>query len=202
MKNKKFIKHTGIVVPINFSNIDTDIIIPKQFLQEITRNGFGKYLFYDWRYIDGKEKKINLDFNLNKKEFLHASILLTSDNFGCGSSREHALWALKDYGFKVIIASSFADIFYSNSINNQILPIVLNKKIINNLFDIVFKNPGIAFEINLKKLKITIYDNINLSLSFKMNNCDYERILYGLDNISITLNMQKEIIKWEEKNKL
>ena len=116
----KFIEHTGVVVPLNFSNIDTDIIIPKQFLKCVNKRGLGKFLFYDWRFIDGNELLINKNFILNKKIYKNASILLTGENFGCGSSREHAVWSLLDYGFKVIIAPSFSDIFYNNSFNNKL----------------------------------------------------------------------------------
>lgn len=200
MMKKKFIEHTGIVAPLNISNIDTDVIIPKQFLQRIKRNGFGKYLFYDWRYLDNQGKKLNSKFILNNNIFEKSSILLTRSNFGCGSSREHALWALTDYGFKVIIASSFADIFYNNAINNQLLPIVFDKKTIEKLFNLVLNNPGIKFNINLKKLIVRILNNDNLFFCFKMNNFDYKRILNGVDNISITLNLDKKIKNWEKNN--
>lgn len=195
--NKKFIKHKGIVAPINISNIDTDTIIPKQFLQKIERTGFGKYLFYDWRYIDNKINKLNTKFILNNSIFKKSSILLTRENFGCGSSREHALWALTDYGIKTIIAPSFADIFYINAINNTLLPITLNNQDIDELFKIVFENPGIKFLINLKKLNIQVFDN--LFYNFSIRNYDRDRILNGLDNINITLKYKKEIEKWENK---
>src|SRR5699024_3357934 len=119
-------KHQGIVYPLNRSNIDTDQIIPKQFLKRIERSGFGQFLFYHWRFDDNGSK--HSDFSLNEKRYKDASILLTGENFGCGSSREHAPWALLDYGFKVIIAASFADIFYNNALKNGILPIQLNQR--------------------------------------------------------------------------
>lgn len=123
---EKFIKHTGLVVPLDAANVDTDAIIPKQFLQKVTRTGFGAHLFNDWRFLDEKGQQPNPDFVLNFPQYQGASILLARENFGCGSSREHAPWALTDYGFKVVIAPSFADIFYGNSFNNQLLPVKLS----------------------------------------------------------------------------
>lgn len=198
MNNKKFIEHTGIVAPINVSNIDTDIIIPKQFLQRIKRTGFGKYLFYNWRYMINQDNTPNFDFILNKNTFKNTSILLTRENFGCGSSREHALWSLTDYGIKVIISSSFADIFYNNAINNQLLPIILNKKEIEELFVIVLDNPGIKLHISLQELQVKVFDN--LSYKFNMNNSDRNRMLHGIDNIKMTLKLFKEIEAWEKKH--
>lgn len=198
MNNKKFIEHTGIVAPINVSNIDTDIIIPKQFLQRIKRTGFGKYLFYNWRYMINQDNIPNFDFILNKNTFKNTSILLTRENFGCGSSREHALWSLTDYGIKVIISSSFADIFYNNAINNQLLPIILNKKEIEELFVIVLDNPGIKLHISLQELQVKVFDN--LSYKFNMNNSDRNRMLHGIDNIKMTLKLFKEIETWEKKH--
>lgn len=198
MNNKKFIEHIGIVAPINVSNIDTDIIIPKQFLQRIKRTGFGKYLFYNWRYMINQNNTPNFDFILNKNTFKNTSILLTRENFGCGSSREHALWSLTDYGIKVIISSSFADIFYNNAINNQLLPIILNKKEIEELFVIVLDNPGIKLHISLQELQVKVFDN--LSYKFNMNNSDRNRMLHGIDNIKMTLKLFKEIEAWERKH--
>ena len=123
---EKFIKHTGLVVPLDAANVDTDAIIPKQFLQKVTRTGFGAHLFNDWRFLDEKGQQPNPNFVLNFPQYQGASILLARENFGCGSSREHAPWALTDYGFKVVIAPSFADIFYGNSFNNQLLPVKLS----------------------------------------------------------------------------
>ena len=123
---EKFTQHTGLVVPLDAANVDTDAIIPKQFLQKVTRTGFGAHLFNDWRFLDDKGQQPNPEFVLNFPEYQGASILLARENFGCGSSREHAPWALTDYGFKVVIAPSFADIFYGNSFNNQLLPVTLS----------------------------------------------------------------------------
>ncbi|MGL5585562.1 MAG: 3-isopropylmalate dehydratase small subunit, partial [Plesiomonas sp.] len=129
-----FTQHTGIVAPLDAANIDTDAIIPKQFLQKVTRTGFGQHLFHDWRFLDDAGTQENPAFILNQPEYRRASVLLTRENFGCGSSREHAPWALADYGFKVIIAPSFADIFYGNAINNQLLPVRLAAADIDALF--------------------------------------------------------------------
>ena len=134
---EKFIKHTGLVVPLDAANVDTDAIIPKQFLQKVTRTGFGAHLFNDWRFLDEKGQQPNPDFVLNFPQYQGASILLARENFGCGSSREHAPWALTDYGFKVVIAPSFADIFYGNSFNNQLLPVKLSDAEVDELFALV-----------------------------------------------------------------
>lgn len=192
---EKFIKHMGIVTPLNISNIDTDIIIPKQFLKKTNKIGFGKYLFYDWRYINNNIKNINKKFILNKKKYLNSSILLTKDNFGCGSSREHAVWALKDYGYKIIISSSFSDIFYNNSLNNFLLPIILKKKIIDLLF----------FYFKIKNNKICFVDLINNSIIIK-NKIFYFKIkkfykiclIKGLDSIDMTMKYINYIIKYEK----
>ena len=134
---EKFIKHTGLVVPLDAANVDTDAIIPKQFLQKVTRTGFGAHLFNDWRFLDEKGQQPNPDFVLNFPQYQGASILLARENFGCGSSREHAPWALTDYGFKVVIAPSFADIFYGNSFNNQLLPVTLSDEQVDEMFALV-----------------------------------------------------------------
>ena len=131
---EKFTQHHGLVVPLDAANVDTDQIIPKQFLQKTTRTGFGQHLFHDWRYLDAAGNENNPEFILNQAQYQGASILLTRENFGCGSSREHAPWALQEFGFKVIIGSSFADIFYANCINIGILPITLPETVIEKLF--------------------------------------------------------------------
>lgn len=145
---EKFTQHTGLVVPLDAANVDTDAIIPKQFLQKVTRTGFGAHLFNDWRFLDDKGQQPNPEFVLNFPEYKGASILLARENFGCGSSREHAPWALTDYGFKVVIAPSFADIFYGNSFNNQLLPVTLSDEQVDELFKLVQANPGITFEVD------------------------------------------------------
>lgn len=192
--NKKF-KYNGIIAPLNISNIDTDVIIPKQFLQKNNKKGFGKYLFNDWRYLDNRSKIINPNFVLNKKEFKKSKILLTKDNFGCGSSREHAPWALLDFGFHTIISSSYADIFYNNAINNKLLLIILNKKIIDKLFFIIKKFPGIFCYIDLFYKKITIK---NESFNFKLSDDIINFIINDLDPIDITKKYSKEINIFEK----
>lgn len=195
----KFIEHTGIVAPININNIDTDVIIPKQFLQKIHRKGFGKYLFYDWKYFMGNMKIKNTNFILNNPIFNKSTILLTGPNFGCGSSREHALWALTDYGFKAIISSSFADIFYKNAINNRLLPIILKEKEITDLFNFILKDKcAKKIYINLKKKFINII-NQKKRYNFEINNFDLKCIMYGIDHISTTLSLNKKIKSWEDK---
>ncbi|QJC33549.1 3-isopropylmalate dehydratase small subunit [Enterobacteriaceae endosymbiont of Donacia provostii] len=193
---KKNFYYNGIIVPLDISNIDTDVIIPKQFLQKNNKKGFGKNLFYNWRYLNGKNNIINPNFILNKKEFQNAKILLTKENFGCGSSREHAPWALLDYGFHTIISSSYADIFYNNAINNKLLLITLEKNIIEKLFSIVKKFPGIFCYINLINKKITLN---NQSFTFKMKKDIINFITNKLDQIDLTMKYSKEINIFEKK---
>ncbi|WAI12078.1 MAG: 3-isopropylmalate dehydratase small subunit (plasmid) [Buchnera aphidicola (Macrosiphum albifrons)] len=190
----KFTGHTGVVVPLDISNIDTDIIIPKQFLKRVNKIGFGKFLFHDWRFLDTNQLIKNKQFILNKKIYKDASILLTRGNFGCGSSREHAVWSLLDYGFKAIIAPSFADIFYSNSFNNKLLLITLDESEITVLFDIVKSNPGVNFDINLVDKTISVNGMVFL---FKMD--DFQRfcLLNNLDNIDLTMKHLLDIQIYE-----
>ncbi|MFV8766825.1 3-isopropylmalate dehydratase small subunit, partial [Yersinia enterocolitica] len=145
-----FAQHRGLVAPLDAANVDTDAIIPKQFLQKVTRTGFGQHLFNDWRFLDDAGKVPNSEFVLNQPRYQGATILLTRENFGCGSSREHAPWALTDFGFKVVIAPSFADIFYGNSFNNQLLPVTLSEGDIDTLFQLVKENEGIEFIVDLE----------------------------------------------------
>lgn len=159
---EKFIKHTGPVVPLDAANVDTDAIIPKQFLQKVTRTGFGAHLFNDWRFLDEKGQQPNPDFVLNFPQYQGASILLARENFGCGSSREHAPRALTDYGFKVVIAPSFADIFYGNSFNNQLLPVKLSDAEVDELFALVKANPGIHFDVDLEAQEVKAGENLSL----------------------------------------
>ncbi|PPI86639.1 3-isopropylmalate dehydratase small subunit [Candidatus Pantoea edessiphila] len=194
---KKLIQHTGIVAPLDIANVDTDAIIPKQFLHRISRIGFGKNLFHYWRYKDMSGKIPNLYFVLNKPEFKFASILLTRENFGCGSSREHAVWALVDFGFRIIIAPSFADIFYKNSINNQLLPIILKDKEIDEMFYLVNNNSGIMFSIDIKKSNIFTENNI---YSFHIDKYHRECIVNGIDNIRLTLQYEPLISQYEKNN--
>lgn len=192
----KFIYHTGIVLPLDIANVDTDNIIPKQFLQATTRSNFGKYLFFNWRFIKNK-KTLNPNFILNHISYKNSSILLSRKNFGCGSSREHAVWALIDYGFKVIIAPSFADIFYKNSFINQLLLITLTESEINSLFqETNIHKKAMLFTINL--IKQIIYTK-NTHYSFKINNFYKNYMIYDLDPISVTLN-NEDIIQTYETN--
>ncbi|WP_343188404.1 3-isopropylmalate dehydratase small subunit (plasmid) [Buchnera aphidicola (Ceratoglyphina bambusae)] len=195
---KKFIKHFGKVVPLDMSNIDTDVIIPKQFLKKITKNGFGKYLFFNWRYINNNIKDLNYKFILNNKIYKNSSILLTRKNFGCGSSREHAVWAIKDFGFKVIISASFSDIFYNNCFNNGILLITLNENKINEIFKIIYNNKkSIYFQVNIVKKYILIF---NKKYFFKINPFYQFCLINGLDRIDYTMKYKDKIKEYENKN--
>ncbi|QJC30678.1 3-isopropylmalate dehydratase small subunit [Enterobacteriaceae endosymbiont of Macroplea appendiculata] len=194
MKNIQ-LKYIGVIAPLDISNIDTDAIIPKQFLQKNVKYGFGKYLFYYWRYIN--KNQVNPEFILNQQKFKNANILLTRDNFGCGSSREHALWALIDYGIKVIISSSYADIFYNNAINNKLLLITLSKKDINKLFLIIKEQPGITCVINMQDKIIII---ANKYFSFHIDKYILQFILNDVDQIDITMKYYKKINIFELKH--
>ncbi|CUR53370.1 3-isopropylmalate dehydratase small subunit (plasmid) [Buchnera aphidicola (Tuberolachnus salignus)] len=195
---KKMIKHIGIIAPFDASNIDTDIIIPKQFLQKITKIGFGKHLFHNWRFLDKLGKIKNKNFILNQKKYKNASILMTRKNFGCGSSREHAVWALLEYGFKVIIAISFSDIFFNNSLNNGLLLIKLSEIEINNLFHIINLDPSMVCTIDLIQQKIFLN---NCIIKFSIDITQKKSIMYGLDMIDNTLKYEKEIKNFEILNK-
>ncbi|BGI51632.1 MAG: 3-isopropylmalate dehydratase small subunit (plasmid) [Buchnera aphidicola (Ceratovacuna japonica)] len=194
---KKFTTHTGSIIPLNISNVDTDVIIPKQFLKKITKSGFGKYLFFNWRYINNDINNINKKFILNRKIYKNSSILITRENFGCGSSREHAVWALKDFGFKVIISSSFSDIFYNNSFNNGILLIVLPIYIINKIFSIIKIKKIVLAKINLIKKYIFVE---NEKYFFKINSFYHFCIVNGLDRIDYTMKYKDKIEEYERKN--
>ncbi len=192
---KAFIKHTGLVVPFDRSDIDTDQLIPKQFLKRIERSGFGKYLFYDWRYLD--DGSDNPDFILNQPEYKEATILLARHNFGCGSSREHAPWAIDDYGFRAVLASSFADIFYNNSFKNGYLPVKLTEQQIEDLFQREQKYHPYSITIDLEKKLIT--DDHGLKLPFELDDFRRSCLLNGLDDIGLTLQHEKEIAEYERK---
>ena len=184
----------GKTVPLDRVNIDTDQIIPKQFFQRIERTGFGKFLFIDWRFND--DGSLNQEFILNKEIYKSSSILLTGENFGSGSSREHAAWALHDYGFRCILAPSFADIFFNNCFQNGLLPIVLPKEKINNLFEESKNNNGLELNIDLESQ--TIF-NINLEINIAFDIDPYRKycILNGLDNIGLTLQHVDKIELYE-----
>ena len=199
-----FTQHTGIVAPLDRPNVDTDAIIPKQFLKSIKRSGFGPNAFDDWRYLDegGPEidnagRKVNPDFILNQSPFDKATILLARENFGCGSSREHAVWALDDFGFRVVIATSFADIFFNNSFKNGLLPIVLDAAVVDELFNRVFTNHGLELSIDLEAQTVSCEGEI--IASFEIDEFRKHCMLNGLDDIALTLQHADEIKAYEEK---
>ena len=193
-----FIKHTGLAAPLDRVNIDTDAIIPKQFLRKIERTGFGKHLFHEWRYLDYEGTKENPDFILNKAPYRQSTVLLTRDNFGCGSSREHAPWALGDYGFRVIVAPSFADIFYNNCVKNGILLTPLKSDEVDELFKFVGNHPGAEITADLPNQ--TVQAN-GKTYKFEINPFSKECLLKGLDSIGWTMQFDKKIGKYEEKIK-
>ncbi len=196
---KPFINHTGIAAPLDRVNVDTDAIIPKQFLRKIERTGFGKHLFHEWRFTDYDGTKENPDFVLNKQEYRNASILLARDNFGCGSSREHAPWALEDYGFRVIAAPSFADIFYNNCIKNGILLIRLKTEEVDELFSEAVESPGIRFTADLERQ--TLSTPSGKKYSFDIRDFSKYCLLNGLDQIGWTLQFEKDITGYEKRIK-
>jgi 3-isopropylmalate/(R)-2-methylmalate dehydratase small subunit len=203
---EKFTTLTGIVAPLDRANVDTDAIIPKQFLKSIKRTGFGPNLFDEWRYLDhgepgmdNSQRPINPDFVLNRDRYKGASILLARENFGCGSSREHAPWALLDYGFRVIIAPSFADIFYNNCFKNGILPIVLEGPIVDQLFKETEANVDYQLKVDLLKQTITKPDGEEIT--FDIDQFRKHRLLKGLDDIGLTLEHADEIREYEAQRK-
>jgi len=194
-----FTKLTGVVAPLDRANVDTDQIIPKQFLKAITREGFGRFLFYDSRYLDGE--KPNPDFVLNQPRYQGASILLARTNFGCGSSREHAPWAVLDYGFRAIIAPSYADIFYNNCFKNGILPITLPEAQVDELFRRTEADPGYRLIVDLETQTIKEADPVadgGLEISFEVDSFRRECLLNGWDDIGLTLRHDDEIAAFEK----
>lgn len=193
---KPFENFKGIVAPLDKMNVDTDQIIPKQFLKRIERTGFGEFLFYDWRYLD--DGKPNPDFILNKEGYKNSQILLAKDNFGSGSSREHAPWSLEDYGFKVIIAPSFADIFYNNCFKNGMLPIILPSDLVDYLFKQATTQNGYMLDINLDDQ--IIKDDSGWSTTFDIDPFKKKTLLEGLDDIALTLQLQDHISSFEQSH--
>ena len=191
-----FKQHKGIAVPLDSANVDTDAIIPKQFLQKVNRIGFGKHLFHDWRFLDDAGQQPNPEFVLNQPQFAGASILLARENFGCGSSREHAPWALADYGFKTMIAPSFADIFYGNAINNGMVPVRLKEEEVEALFQLVAAQPGIEIDVDLEANQVRAGE---LSFSFEIDEFRRYCLLNGLDAIGLTLQHEAAISAFEAK---
>ncbi|MGM0563415.1 MAG: 3-isopropylmalate dehydratase small subunit [Pseudomonadota bacterium] len=203
---KAFTQLNGVVVPLDRSNVDTDAIIPKQYLKSIKRTGFGPNLFDDWRYLepgepgqDHSQRKKNPDFVLNQSRYEGAEILLGRKNFGCGSSREHAVWAFMDYGIRAIIAPSFADIFYNNSFNNGLLPIVLDEASIDELFAEVEAEPGYRLNIDLEAKTITTPSG--REIAFDVDEYRRYRLLNGLDDIGLTLQHADAIRDYEAERK-
>lgn len=192
-----FTTFTGRVAPLDADNVDTDAIIPKQFLKRTERTGYGQFLFYDWRFEDGQERK---DFVLNQERYKSASVLLTQKNFGCGSSREHAPWALADYGFHVIIASSFADIFYNNCFKNSILPIQLSPQQIDDLFQREKGNTGYQISVDLESQRVT--DSKGFSETFEITPYRKRLLMRGLDEIGSTLEHETVIQSFEESHRI
>lgn len=192
-----FTCHTGLAVMIDSANIDTDQIIPKQFLSKVTRDGFGVHLFHDWRYLDDAGYVPNPDFTLNKPRYSGASILLAQENFGCGSSREHAPWALADFGLRAIIAPSFADIFYGNSINNGLLPVKLSASEVRQLMDEVASEEGAQITVDLTTCKVT--SPSGAEFSFTLAESARHKLLNGLDAIGLTLSHGTQISEYESQ---
>lgn len=192
-----FIKHEGLVVPMDRSDVDTDQLVPKQFLKRVERSGFGKFLFFDWRYLNDEYEE-NPEFELNRPEFRDATILLARRNFGCGSSREHAPWAVADYGFRVVLASSFADIFYNNSFKNGYLPVRLTEEQIEELFQREAKFRPYKLTVDLENCVIT--DEHGLEMTFEIDAFRRENLLNGWDDIGLTLRYEEEIAAYEKAN--
>ncbi len=194
---KKYEKHTSVAALMNRSNVDTDQIIAKQFLKKVERTGFGQHLFHDWRYLD--DGAANPEFELNNPNFAGARILVTGDNFGCGSSREHAPWAIEDYGFNTIVSTSYADIFYNNCFKNGILPIVVNEATLKAMMAEISAAEGVEFTVDLEHQSLTTPGGIEVKFDidgFRKNN-----LLNGLDDIGLTLQQTDRIAEYESGHK-
>ena len=201
---EKFEKFTGIVAAIDRPNIDTDAIIPKQYLKSIKRSGFGVNLFDDWRYLDpgepgqsNTERRLNPEFVLNREPYNQAQILLARENFACGSSREHAVWALMDFGIKVVIAPSFADIFYNNSFKNGLLPIALGDDLVDQLFAEMESAPNYRLSIDLEQQLVTTAEGVEMR--FEVDDFRKSCLLQGLDDIGLTMQYAAEIEAFEQQ---
>lgn len=201
---QKFVKETGLVAPLDRSNVDTDQIIPKQYLKSIKRTGFGINLFDDWRYLDPGEpgmdhlaRRLNPDFVLNNKKFAGATILLVRDNFGCGSSREHAPWAILEYGFKAVIAPSFADIFFNNSFKNGLLPVVLTEGEVDTLFGLATAEMPVEISVDLETQQVSGPNGFNAS--FDIDTFRRTCLLEGLDEIGLSLKETDAIRAYETR---
>jgi len=203
---EKFVTLTGLVAPLDRANVDTDAIIPKQYLKSIKRTGFGPTLFDDWRYLepgepgmDHSQRRVNPDFVLNQARYQGAQILLARDNFGCGSSREHAPWALVDYGFRAIIAPSYADIFFNNSFKNGLLPIVLERDAVDQLFKECVATPGYQLTVDLTAQTVTTPEDT--VFKFEIDAFRRHCLLNGLDDIGLTLQHVQDIRVYEERRR-
>lgn len=203
---RAFTRHQGLAAPLDRSNVDTDMIIPKQFLKSIKRTGFGPNLFDELRYLDegqpgrdNSNRPLNPDFVLNQPRYQGASVLLARSNFGCGSSREHAPWALEDFGFRAIIAPSFADIFYNNSFKNGLLPLVLDEETVDLLFQRVEANPGYQLTVDLEKQVVETPEGDQFA--FEVDNFRRHCLLNGLDDIGVTLEDADSISAFEAQRR-
>lgn len=197
---ESFKSHRGIIATLNRANVDTDQIIPKQFLKSIFRTGYGENLFFDWRYLPDKaEATENPEFDLNKPRFRKASILVTRNNFGCGSSREHAVWAVKQYGFRAVIAPrlgdipAFADIFHNNSVKNGLLNIELNEAEVEDIFQMVERFEGLEATVNLEEQRVTLHLPEEISFHFEIDPVVKDHLIKGLDDIGQTLTHEQAI---------
>ncbi len=191
---QSFIKHEGLVAPMDRSDVDTDQLVPKQFLKRVERSGFGKFLFFDHRYLNDNFDE-NPEFVLNRPEYRDATILLSRRNFGCGSSREHAPWAIADYGFRVVLASSFADIFYNNSFKNGYLPVRLSEEQIDELFQREAKFAPYKLTVDLEKKEIS--DEHGLKIAFELDDFRRNCLLNGWDDVGLTLRFEEKIAAYE-----
>ncbi len=203
---KPFVQLSGVVVPLDRANVDTDQIIPKQFLKSIRRSGFGENLFDGWRFLDEgsmgqtpNERRINRTFVLNQPRYQGASILLARANFGCGSSREHAVWALEEYGIRCVIAPSFADIFFNNCFKNGVLPIVFNEELVDRLFKLVERSPGFQLQVDLPSQTVTLPDGSRAEFAVDAHRkyC----LVQGLDDIGLTLHDAERIRAFEARHR-
>lgn len=194
---KAYKNHASVAALLNRSNVDTDQIIPKQFLKKVERSGFGIHLFHDWRYND--DGSHNLDFELNSPAFKDARILVAGDNFGCGSSREHAPWAIADYGFNTIISSSYADIFFNNCFKNGILAIVVSEKTLKSLMNEITANEGVRFAVDLPGQTVTT--PAGTEINFEIDPFRKNNLLKGLDDIGITLQYSDKVDAFEARQK-
>lgn len=201
-----FTQHQGVIIPIDSANVDTDALLPKQYLASIKKSGYGNWLFDDVRYLDSgtvesdcSKRRLNPDFILNQAIYKDANIMIARENFGCGSSREHAVWALKDYGIKVVVAPSFASIFFDNCFKNNVLCIELKSEVIDMLFEKCHKIPGFKLNVNLEKQQITLPNNQTIDFEISINH--KEKLLYGLDDIAVTLQEKEAILEYESRSK-